>query len=498
MSLKEKHKAKVDENEKSQLKNGINRKKIVLNNIIQLASATLIFILINYLSFSDYKRWDLSTTKKFSVSEETSNYLKEQLDQKVIITMAFLKSSKIRNQLKLLLEEYTRLSDGKIEFNHLDPVIDKARALEISNRYERQIDQNCLFIEIQGKAKKVTETDLLDESGRFFTGEDAITSAMLAVTEIKPKTVYLIAGKGKLKSVNNRSADKELINLSKKQFFNLKELTLGNITKIPDDADSLILINPETDFNLSEVSILTKYWEEKRGSMVLLLNPSTDMPNFYPFLRSLGVRVDNEYRMLFSETTGIGGAQKVYTLQSKILSANPITSSDGGKITTFAGQTCPLSIAEDNEILSSKGIVATPLLEADPKFWGDLNHTESYPKQSDEDVLPNPNPIYVAAMVEKGGSEDESIKIDSSRLVVVANSTLLDPMPTKLNVEFVMNSINWTIDRQDRIGINPTHFTNFKINMSAEKYQTLFYLVVCIIPISALLFGIATWSARRN
>ena len=222
------------------------------------------------------------------------------------------------------------------------------------------------------------------------------------------------------------------------------------------------------------------------------------MPNFYPILRSLGVRVDNEYRMLFSETTGIGGAQKVYTLQSKILSANPITSSDGGKITTFAGQTCPLSIAEDNEILSSKGIVATPLLEADPKFWGDLNHTESYPKQSDEDVLPNPNPIYVAAMVEKGGSEDESIKKDSSRLVVVANSTLLDPMTTKLNVEFVMNSINWTIDRQDRIGINPTHSTNFKINMSAEKYQTLFYLVVCIIPISALLFGIATWSARRN
>ena len=102
MSLKEKHKAKVDENEKSHLKNGINRKKIVLNNIIQLASATLIFILINYLSFSDYKRWDLSKTKKFSVSEETSNYLKEQLDQKVIITMAFLKSSKIRNQLKLL------------------------------------------------------------------------------------------------------------------------------------------------------------------------------------------------------------------------------------------------------------------------------------------------------------------------------------------------------------------------------------------------------------
>ena len=105
---------------------------------------------------------------------------------------------------------------------------------------------------------------------------------MLAVTEDKPKTVYLIAGKGRIKEVNNRSADKELLNLSQKNFFDLKELTLGNITKIPDDADSLILINPETDFTLSEVGIITKYWEDQRGSLVLLLNPSTEMPNFYP------------------------------------------------------------------------------------------------------------------------------------------------------------------------------------------------------------------------
>ena len=146
-------------------------------------------------------------------------------------------------------------------------------------------------------------------------------------------------------------------------------MTLGNITKIPDDADSLILINPETDFTLSEVGIITKYWEEQRGALVLLLNPSIEMPNFYPFLRSLGIRVDNKYRVLFSETTGIGGAQKIYEVQSKLLSENPITSNDSGKITTFAGQTCPLSVAENNEMLLAKGIIATPLMVADPKFW---------------------------------------------------------------------------------------------------------------------------------
>ena len=476
----------------------INRKKIVFNTAIQVVSTLVIIVLLNYLSFSQYLRWDLSTTKKFSVSDETKNYIKEQLDKRVTITMAFLKSSKVRKQLKLLLEEYSRISDRKIIFNHFDPVIDKTNALEITNRYEREIDQNSLFIEIDGKVKRLTENDLLDSKGRFFTGEDAITSAMLAVTEDKPKTVYLIAGKGRLKEVNDRSADKELINLSQKNFFNLKELTLGNITKIPDDADSLILINPETDFTLSEVGIITKYWEEQRGALVLLLNPSIEMPNFYPFLRSLGIRVDNKYRVLFSETTGIGGAQKIYDVQSKLLPENPITSNDSGKITTFAGQTCPLSVAENNEMLLAKGIIATPLMVADPKFWGDLEHTESYPKQSDQDMLPSKNPIYVAAMVEKGSSDGDATGINNSRLVVVANSTLLDPIPTKLNIEFVMNSINWTLDRQERIGINPTNLSNYKINMSAEKYQTLFYLIVCILPAGAFLFGIAMWSARRN
>ena len=68
---------------------------------------------------------------------------------------------------------------------------------------------------------------------------------------------------------------------------------------------------------------------------------------------------------------------------------------------------------------------------ADPKFWGDLEHTESYPKQSDQDMLPSKNPIYVAAMVEKGSSDGDATGINNSRLVVVANSTLLDPIPTK-------------------------------------------------------------------
>ena len=146
MPLKDKEKSNTDDSGGGHQVNGINRKKIGFNTTLQIVSALVIFILINYLSFSDYLRWDLSTTKKFSVSDETKSYINEQLDKKVIITMAFLKSSKVRKQLKLLLEEYARLSEGKITFNHFDPVIDKGKALEITNKYEKEIDQKSKLV----------------------------------------------------------------------------------------------------------------------------------------------------------------------------------------------------------------------------------------------------------------------------------------------------------------------------------------------------------------
>ena len=69
----------------------IERRKIALNVLMQMFFAILIFVLINYISYGNYQRWDLSSTKKYSVSEDTEAYLQDQLDHNVTINMAFLK-----------------------------------------------------------------------------------------------------------------------------------------------------------------------------------------------------------------------------------------------------------------------------------------------------------------------------------------------------------------------------------------------------------------------
>ena len=233
----------------------IKRSNIVINVTIQGICAMVLFVMINHLSMRHYKRWDLSAAKKYSISKDTEAYL-ERLDNKVALTMAFHSDSKIREQLKTLLDEYDRLGGNQVTFEEFDPFRDKAKALEISGRYEMNIDQNTVFVEVDGRIKKIIETDMLDDNGRIFTGEAEITSAMLAATELRPKKVYLIAGKGKFKEIEGKTALEILYQLSQRQFFELHELTLGNITQVPNDADALILINPETDLSPSEVAVL--------------------------------------------------------------------------------------------------------------------------------------------------------------------------------------------------------------------------------------------------
>ena len=474
----------------------IRRVNIAVNVVVQALCALILFFLINHLASNNYKRWDLSTTKKYSISADTADYL-AQLDGEVRITMAFLGGSKIRERLKTLLEEYVRLGDGQVVLEEFDPARDKSRALETTERYGVTIDQSVVFVDVGGKVKKVTESDMLEDNGRFFTGEAVITSAMLAATEGRPKVVYLIAGKGRLHEVHKRTALEELLDLSERQFFTLKELTLGNITEIPADADALLLINPESDFSPGEVELLTDYWENDRGSMVLLLNPATEMPNFYPFLRKRGVLVHNQHRVMYSQVLGIGGARKIYAAQSKFLIGSPVTSGKAGTLTIFGGQTCPLGVAENNEALKSQGVIASPLLQADEKFWGEKNHAGESPNPDEiGDILP---PVYVAASIEKGGSDSEIVKLDSSRLVVVGNSTLLDPdQITRTNSEFVVNSLNWTLDRDERIDIIPTPAVNPPVKLSPEKYRNIFALVVLILPAVAFCFAIFVWSSRRN
>ena len=67
-------------------------------------------------------------------------------------------------------------------------------------------------------------------------------------------------------------------------------------------------------------------------------------------------------------------------------------------------------------------------------------------------------PLNIAVSIEKGGSDDERVQANSSRMVVVSNSTFVQDNALsqgQQGLDFVSGSVNWLLNREQLIGIAP-------------------------------------------
>ena len=67
-------------------------------------------------------------------------------------------------------------------------------------------------------------------------------------------------------------------------------------------------------------------------------------------------------------------------------------------------------------------------------------------------------PLTIAASIEKGGSADQRVQMNSARMVVVANSTFMQDdalTQDQQGLDFVSASLNWLLSREQLIGIAP-------------------------------------------
>src|SRR5687767_2694768 len=83
----------------------IKRFQIGLNVLIQLLVVAVIVVLVNYLSFRHFKRWDYSRDQKYALSPQTKNLL-GSLQKPVRAVIFFSGGSEIGPDVAALLREY--------------------------------------------------------------------------------------------------------------------------------------------------------------------------------------------------------------------------------------------------------------------------------------------------------------------------------------------------------------------------------------------------------
>src|ERR687894_278655 len=90
----------------------IHRARIGLNVLVQVALILFLAVMVNYLGFEHYKRWDLSRDKKYELSDKSKRFL-DSIKGKIRMTVFFGGNNPIAPDVQNLLTQYQYASKGK-------------------------------------------------------------------------------------------------------------------------------------------------------------------------------------------------------------------------------------------------------------------------------------------------------------------------------------------------------------------------------------------------
>ena len=178
------------------------------------------------------------------------------------------------------------------------------------------------------------------------------------------------------------------------------------------------------------------------------------------------------------------------------VSGSPITKRLNNATATLVGGPTQ-SITINNEQAGAVGVKLLPLIQATSGFWGEVKYTSpTVYFDPQEDHI---NPI-VAASAEKGTPSDNRVTVDSSsRLVAIGSSGFLtNGQITESDMDFVLSSLNWLLDREEIIGIAPKPVHNMALNLTESQLGAIALSVMVILPGCAAILGLVVWLKRRR
>jgi hypothetical protein len=492
------------------------RVRTAVNVVVQIALATLIVLMLNYLSFSRFDRWDLSRNSKYALSGLTRKFLgslKKEVKIYVFFSSTGTKSpgAELYNDVENLLKEYEYAGKRHIRVETVDPYRDITRARELQEKFRFGSNDNIIILDCEGRQKTIRAVDLADYGSsemfddnqapeiKSFKGEQVLTSALIELMQDKAPKLGMIVGHRELALDDNASLNR-FRDLLEGAHLQLQEIHLSALDKIPSDYAAVIVAGPAYDLSAQEVGLLRRYWNED-GRLFVLLNGRAKTPTLDAFLNELGVHPDDDL-IVTRVKTGIQEESITLDVYSQILGNTSFLKSLNQVPGYFPGGS--RSIGADEQRLKQLGIRASKMLTpAVPTYWGekdDFLHSNANPTfHEGTDLSP---PLFLGWALEKGSIEDQRVQVrSSSRLILIGNVDFIrDESLTRAvpDVDFLLLCVNWLTDREQLLAIAPKAPHPYMLDLTPIQMERILFLTVIGIPLLVAILGTAVWAIRRQ
>jgi len=435
-------------------------------NTVILSLAVLVILgLLNFVSYRHHKRFDLTTEKLYTLSDQTKKVV-GALTQDIDI-VRFAKTPD--QQLNDLMAEYKNVSQH-IKFENVDPT----EKPEVAKEYGATRMGDVIIA--AGPRRQPLEPGA---DGAY--DEQDVTATIMKVTRNSVKMVCFVKGHGEKSLGESGAQGYSLVDEGlKKEGYNTNSINLVAENGVPPSCDILVIAGPTQGYFAQEASLVSKYLDAG-GKVLIEIDPEIDS-KLDDIFQAWNINVGKN---VVVDASGVGrlfgtgpGTPLVVDYGD-----SPITKNLQGGMTFFE-LARTVSIADK----AKSDPTAVELLKTSERsFW--------IPKLVRE-VQFDPK---TAGPLSLGVAASRSTGDKSARLVVIGNSAFAENQWLGLqhNGDLFFNTIDWLAQDENLISIRPKPPTARRITLTEGQTAMLQWFELLFLPGFVILVGVSMWWKHR-
>jgi len=440
-----------------------------------------ITLIINGISVSTYKRFDVTQLGQFTLTEQTKAVLKD-LNQPVKV-ICFFVPAKDTYGLTLyatsLLIEYKNYTDF-LSTEYVDPDENPERA----RKYGIYQYQTVVF-ECGDRYRQVIPTQIIefDNNGNpaSVEAEHAFTSAILEVTGVAQKKVLFLTGHGEQ---NLGGAYSSVLKGLRDDLYQVYTLDLMTQPVIPEDTAVLVIASPRTPLLDNEIEAINTYIIG--GGQVFILAD----PGFPQIMNDLvtpwGVQLNDG--TVIDRASSLASRKDMPRVTAD---RNFFRSRSGINIVSYFPGAISVSPPEGEET------EFYPLVYTSADSWVDKNYDPNKEPAIDMDgekqgSLSLGVVIAYPALIE---NKDKII-----RMIIIGDSDFAanDHYSQVNNGDLFLNCVNWLAEETQLITLRRTALSFRRLPVNETQSNFIEYSSLALPPILVLLIGGVIWWYRRS
>lgn len=447
------------------------------NAILMVLLMFGILVLVEAFSAKHYKRFDLTSNKRYTLAEQSINILKK-IECPVHVTAFLQETSSGWEKAKDLLGQYA-YHCKLFAFELVDPdrFPGKAKHFKITN-YE------TFVIESNDRDEKVNDIS-----------EEHLTNAILRVMGEQKKTIYFLTGHGERSiediSREGYSAVREEIEA---QNYHVNNLLLMRSRQVPKDAGIIVIAGPDAEILAEEERMLNEFIQGA-GNIIVLIDPETrtGLPRF---LKPYGVKVGND--IIIDKLSNVLGADYLTPIVSKYAD-HPIT--QDLKTASFFPLVRSITSFDDKQNHVTELAFTGEQSWTESDFDGLNQGRVSFDPKKD---IKGSVSIAVVCEVESETEEKANNKkydmAKTSSIVVFGDSDFASNGYLNLsgNRDLFMNTVGWLSREENLITIRPRSKKSAPVLLSSMEGKNIFWLSAVFLPFTILLVGVVVLHYRRK